>query len=223
MSIEQYYAFCISLTMALFIICIGVVVSLYYKLQGYANDSDLLVLDSKVSLWIFAALTVMTFFWGLTSSRLGGIPDAFMGMKEHPVLQFALIFSILGPVIELFWTVIYDCVSALITSKKINFKLIGKTYLWMILIYGIGAWLFGLLYPYVSEQSWYARGLIYLLGIYSIEYISAKLLETGIGKIPWDYSDHTNYHFQGAIRLDYAPAWFLFGLAMEQMFIKLIS
>lgn len=186
------------------------------------TTSDLLTLSSKVSIWAILAPMLLGFYVALLESQRGG-PTWFYHLLGHPSHFMGLLFFMVGPVIEVFWTSIYDAISTFARRKRLDYRFVGTTYLWMSLIYGFGAYLFGFVYSQITTIEWYWRGFIYLIGIYVVEYLSAKLLEKGIGVIPWNYSRHTNYHFQGAIRWDYAPAWFLFGLSMEQVYLTLLS
>lgn len=57
------------------------------------------------------------------------------------------------------------------------------------------------------------RGLIYMTGIFGVEYASGRLLQKK-GLFPWDYS-RCRWNIKGVIRLDYAPLWFAAGLLFE--------
>lgn len=99
-----------------------------------------------------------------------------------------------------------------------QFNLRGSTSLWMILDYGllgvllmpIKAGLLKCRFPLL------ARGLVYMLGIYAVEYVSGTLF-TAAGLHIWDYSD-LSYNLQGQVALVYAPIWYLLGIAAELMF-----
>jgi hypothetical protein len=54
-----------------------------------------------------------------------------------------------------------------------------------------------------------------MLGFFAVEYAAGWLLRRYTGACPWDYTKHTRRHFHGLIRWDYAPVWFLAGLALE--------
>ena len=81
-------------------------------------------------------------------------------------------------------------------------------------IYGFGGLLFELVHQTVSPLHWTLRGLIYVAGIFVVEYIAGWIIERLTGTIPWDYSDR-RWHLHGKIRLDYAPVWFCFGMFLE--------
>lgn len=73
------------------------------------------------------------------------------------------------------------------------------------------------LHEKIRTMPWYIRGIIYTIVIFTIEYISGWMLESFLGRCPWDYSSSTAYHINGYIRLDYAPAWFGLGLLFEKV------
>lgn len=123
-------------------------------------------------------------------------------------------YGLLGIAIEIVWTAVYDKVF----NKKPGWDLAGVTYIWMIPIYGCTVLFFEPLHSLLDSQLvvWYWRGLIYMNGIFLIEYVFGKLLEK-LGKCPWDYEKETTFHFQRVIRLDYIPVWFTLGLILEHV------
>ena len=83
----------------------------------------------------------------------------------------------------------------------------GQSSMWMFPIYGMAA----LIHP----LSLITRGLIYMSGIFGTEYLTGIFLKRR-GMCPWDYSD-AKLNYQGVIRLDFAPVWFLTGLLYERL------
>ena len=59
------------------------------------------------------------------------------------------------------------------------------------------------------------RGLFYMAMIFTMEYLSGRLLWKH-GLCPWDYGK-SRFHIHRIIRLDYAPWWFLAGLFFEKI------
>lgn len=98
-----------------------------------------------------------------------------------------------------------------------NLKLIGKSSLWMFPIYGCAAFLAPVMRRMKGAHV-LKRGLVYMLCIFSGEYISGILLKSR-NLCPWDYSK-SPYQLQGIIRLDYAPVWFLVGLLYERVLTR---
>ncbi len=110
---------------------------------------------------------------------------------------------------EILWT-------GLGSFLKGNLMLSSVTYLWMFPIYGLAVFL-ERIHDYIEELPWFIRGVIWVVIILSLEYLTGWLLKSFLGRCPWDYSDVTPYHIQGFIRLDYIPAWFLAGLVFERI------
>jgi uncharacterized membrane protein len=89
----------------------------------------------------------------------------------------------------------------------------GQTSLHMFPIYGMAA-LIEPLSTHLKKYHTVTRGIIYMLGIYAVEYTTGTYLKKR-GRCPWDYSS-SPYQIGGVIRLDYAPLWFLTGLFFEK-------
>ncbi len=148
------------------------------------------------------------------------------------LLRF-LLYGVIGMFGEVCWTALYDAISGtarapgdapgrvpLSTTGRL--RLAGHTYVWMLPIYGSAALLFEPAHDAVRHLPMFARGLVYMTGIFAVEYIAGFLLKRATGSCPWDYSwSRTSVH--GYIRLDYAPVWFLFGLFLERVHDVLIA
>ena len=108
------------------------------------------------------------------------------------------------------------CMEILVTSfdsfRKKDATLTGHTSLFMFPIYGAAVFLRPL-FILMSGFHRFVRGIIYMLCIFSGEYISGRFLRKK-GCCPWKY-DHSGWNVHGVVRLDYAPAWFLLGLLFE--------
>lgn len=110
------------------------------------------------------------------------------------------------------------CMEIVFTSLKAlrrrELTLEGNTSLWMFPIYGSAA----LLTPlgrFLKSRPLWLRGTAYMSLIFSIEYLSGRLLSRH--KIcPWDYS-RCRYRVGNVIRLDFAPLWFCLGLLLEHL------
>ena len=93
-----------------------------------------------------------------------------------------------------------------------DYRLVGKTSIWMFFIYGAGA----CLYPICRKSRKFpciVRGTIYAILIFIAEYISGKLLMM-INCCPWDYSG-AKWNIGKVIRLDFFIFWFGTGLLLE--------
>ena len=108
---------------------------------------------------------------------------------------------------EVFWT---GMGSALHKDKKLT----SNTSIWMFPIYGMAA-VIGPLSKKMKNRNMALRGLLYMNGIFSMEYLTGTLLKKK-NMCPWDYSN-APFNFRGVIRLDYAPVWFVTGLFFEKV------
>lgn len=124
-----------------------------------------------------------------------------------------VIYGLLGWCMEVVWTASREK----LTGKQAGWALRGTTYLWMFLIYGLIAPLFEPAHNAIRPWPWPIRGVLYVTGIFAIEYATGWLLRRFTGACPWDYTGYTRWHVNGLIRLDYAPAWFLMALVVERL------
>jgi uncharacterized membrane protein len=125
-----------------------------------------------------------------------------------------VIYGLLGWCVEIVWTASREK----ITGVQGDWKLRGTTYLWMFFIYGGAmAFLFEPVHNALRPLAWPVRGLVYVVGIFAVEYGAGWLLRRTTGACPWDYTGRSRWQVNGLIRLDYAPAWFVFGLVAEQV------
>lgn len=124
-----------------------------------------------------------------------------------------VIYGLLGWCGEIVWTAAREK----ITRRQRGWNLRGTSYLWMFPIYGLIAPLYEPAHNLVRAWGWPARGLVYALGFFAVEYAAGWLLRRLVGTCPWDYTKHSRWHVRGLIRLDYAPVWFLAGLALERV------
>ena len=129
-----------------------------------------------------------------------------------------LLYGVFGCCVE----VVFTGIKQLYRSRFRDWSLQGRSYAWMLPIYGSAALFFEPLHDAVSALAWPLRGLVYTAGIFLVEFVSGWLLRKFTGRCPWDYSQRARFHFRGLIRWDYAPLWFLFGLALEQLHNTLV-
>ena len=122
------------------------------------------------------------------------------------------IYGLLGWCFEVVWTAVSEKVS----GGQRDWQLTGHTYLWMFPIYGLLAPMGEPVHNFIRPHIWPLRGLVYLIGIWSVEFATGWLLKKLTGKCPWGYS-HLRGNIQGMIALEYAPVWFLFGLGFERV------
>jgi hypothetical protein len=82
-------------------------------------------------------------------------------------------------------------------------------------IYSGALFVFERVHGAIALWPWLARGVIYMIGAFAVEAATGHLLRAVTGRVPWDYSYARASALGGAIRLDYAPLWFGFGLVLE--------
>lgn len=126
-----------------------------------------------------------------------------------------LIYGLLGWGLEVFWT-------GLGSAIRGDVRLTAGTYLWMFPIYGSAIYLESV-HDRIRDRPWYIRGVIWVLLIWIIEYVSGGLIRLVTGVSPWDYSNSTRWQLHGLIRFDMAPLWLITGLLFERVHDFLIG
>ena len=129
-----------------------------------------------------------------------------------------LIYGALGWCFEIVWTAL----TGKVRGMQPDWRLTGHTYLWMFPIYGLLAPIGEPVHNALRDYPWILRGTIYLLAIWAVEFVTGWLIKVLTGKCPWDYS-HLRGNFHGIVALEYAPVWFLFGLAFERVHDALVK
>jgi uncharacterized membrane protein len=122
-----------------------------------------------------------------------------------------MLYAFLGLLLEV-------TLGAVISLSEGKYTLRGNTSLWMLLDYG----LFGVILMPIKQRlvlfrlPLLIRGIIYMLLIYAVEYLSGTLF-TAFGLHIWSYHHH-QYHLHGQIALNYAPLWYCLGLFAELIY-----
>ena len=129
-----------------------------------------------------------------------------------------LLYGFLGWSVEVFWSAIED----IWPMRKWDWRLKGQSTLWSFPIYGMAVFLFEPLHDAVRHLPWVARGMIYVAGIWIVEYAAGWILRRGVGVCPWDYTNY-RHHLKGLISWDYLPLWFIFGFVLEYMHDRLVA
>ncbi len=134
-------------------------------------------------------------------------------------------YGLLGWAIEIVWSAAGAAVfgqsapfAAAAPSGRGRWALAGRTYLWMFPIYGLLVFLYEPMHQALRATAWPLRAVAYAAGFLAVEYVSGWLLRRMTGACPWDYATRASpsrWQVHGLIRLDYAPAWALLGLALE--------
>jgi len=128
------------------------------------------------------------------------------------------IYGLLGWCFEVVWSAVTETA----WGKQRDWRLVGHTYLWMFPIYGLLATLGEPIHNFLRPHTWLLRGLAYLLGIWIVEYVTGWLIKKLTGRCPWDYSNFPG-NFHGIVTLEYAPVWFILGLAFERVHDALVK
>ncbi len=123
-------------------------------------------------------------------------------------MQRFYIYGLLGWCLEVLWTGLGSLLAG-------DVRLTAKTYLWMFPIYGMAV-LFEPIHDFIRPLPLWARGTLWMLLFFTVEYLTGWLLKNMLGVIPWDYS-YAPFNIHGLIRLDYAPVWFCAGLLYEKV------
>ena len=116
------------------------------------------------------------------------------------------LYGFIGICLEILWT-------GLDSLLKCDFSLMGRTSIWMIFIYGLALFLEPF-HDILKKYNFVIRGIIYMILIFEVEYLSGSLLRYFLGVCPWQYD---YYSLNGLITLYYIPVWFLLGFLFEKI------
>jgi len=124
-----------------------------------------------------------------------------------------LVTGALGMTVEIAFTAFSD---PLFHPAKPNLPLTfrGYSYPWMFPVYASAGILFPWAMSYLKKIHLLLRAVCYVVGIYGIEFLAGLILTHLTGACPWEY--RSGYHIEGFIKLDYALAWYIFGIGMER-------
>ena len=128
-----------------------------------------------------------------------------------------LFFACFGITTEVFVVALTNLYNGTPYCGEPLWSLTGKTYVWMAFIYALIPLIAGVVYGKLKSLPTLLRWLAYTFLIFGVEYLSGLLLEILTGSCPWKYT--TGWHISGYIRLDYAPAWFVFSAMVEQLYL----
>lgn len=125
-----------------------------------------------------------------------------------------LIFAFGGMLGEVFY-------GASLSAWNGNWSLYGQSSPWMMIDYGL---LGIILWPIaVKLTQWKlplpVRAFVYMLLIYSVEYVSGIIFTWGMGLRVWSY-EGIPYNLHGQIMLYSAPIWYGLGLCAEFLYRK---
>ena len=124
----------------------------------------------------------------------------------------ALGYGLLGWAAEVAFTGVHDAVD----PRSRNWRLQGHSYLWMLPIYGLLAYMYEPLHDRVRHRRAWQRAVAYAGGFIAVEYATGVALRRAVGLVPWDYTEHSRFALPGgAIRLDYIPVFAAVGMLLE--------
>jgi len=116
--------------------------------------------------------------------------------------------------------VVYTAVTESIPSR--DWRLVGRTFLWMFPIYGLIAVLYEPVHDLIREAPLILRAAVYSVGFTVVEYISGWVIERITGRCPWDYSDK-RFAINKYVRWDFFIVWAVIGLALEPVHDLLVE
>jgi len=129
-------------------------------------------------------------------------------------LERAAAYGVLGWGTEVAFTAVQGVVNG--TSR--DWRLRGHSYLWMLPIYGLLAFLYEPLHDRMRERPAWQRGFAYASGFLACELATGTAIRRAVGLVPWDYTGRSRFAMaHGTVRLDYAPFWALAGLLIERL------
>lgn len=131
-----------------------------------------------------------------------------------PGLRF-LAYGLVGSLVEAAFT------SAVASFGARRLVVHGPSTPFMLALYGLALPLFEPLHDRVRDRPAWQRGAAYAVGVISVEAISGLAWRRWSSRVPWEY--RSGLVVAGVIRLDYAPAWALLGLAAERFHDALTS
>ncbi|MBV8194737.1 MAG: hypothetical protein JOY80_04340 [Candidatus Dormibacteraeota bacterium] len=128
-------------------------------------------------------------------------------------LERAAFYGALGWATE----VAFSGVQGVLRSDR-DWRLRGHSYLWMLPIYGLAAFLFEPAHDLARRRSVWQRAALYAAGFSAVEYATGMAIRRMVGVVPWDYTGHGRFVVPGgAVRLDFMPVWAVAGLALERI------
>ncbi len=130
-------------------------------------------------------------------------------------------FGCIGTTTEVMFTAIGEAIGQWRSGDSLDLALRGHSYLWMFFIYGLAALMFPIFYPLIANRHVLVRLLVYMIAIFTVEYLAGAILQSTTGSCPWHYD--SIWAIDGYIRLDYGPFWMAFGYGIEKVFLLLHS
>jgi uncharacterized membrane protein len=130
-------------------------------------------------------------------------------MDRKNTLQKYMFYGVLGLALEIFFTGFKSLLNNDLTLE-------GKSYIWMFFIYGLAVFAEPI-HDRIRDKSFIIRGLIYMVLIYTVEFITGGFIMLLIGKCPWDYTGNGENSISSIISIKFVPIWFALGLFLEKV------
>lgn len=125
-----------------------------------------------------------------------------------------IIYGLTGLCLEVLWTGFDSMI-------KGDIRLTGSTYIWMFPIYGL-ALLLEFVHDRIRHFPNLIRGSVYMVLIFTGEFLAGLFLRKILGVCPWDYKNEP-LAIYGIITLRYIPVWFITGLLFEKLHDVLVN
>ncbi len=139
------------------------------------------------------------------------------------LLAYFVLFAVFGVAFEVSWVSLLDFI------KTGNPRLKGRSSLWMFPVYGCLLFVVLFVTSVFPNCPWWFRGVVYVVLIFILEYLSGAFVKGLTGVAPWDYGKKTSdgvgspkrYSIDGLICLEYLPLWYFGGLLAELFLVFL--
>jgi uncharacterized membrane protein len=116
-----------------------------------------------------------------------------------------------------FSEVLFTALKSLALHRDITLH--GNTQLWVIILYSLGGLWFEVLERLMRDYSLPKRVPVYVMSVWTIEYIAGMALVYLIGDCPWRYHEWSNIH--GLIQLNYFPVWAVMSIVADRLILYL--
>lgn len=120
-------------------------------------------------------------------------------------LRRYIIYGLIGICLEIFWTGFESLLHS-------NYAMEAKTSIWMFFIYGLAVF-FEPIHHKTKRTNPMIRGLLYMIVIYTVEFLTGGILKLLLGVCPWNYTDWGSVY--GLITLSFMPVWAALGFIFE--------
>lgn len=128
-------------------------------------------------------------------------------MGKSMFLRRYIIYGLIGICLEIFWTGLESLLNK-------NYTMEAKTSVWMFFIYGLAVF-FEPIHHKIKGLNPMIRGSLYMIIIYTVEFLTGGVLKIILGVCPWNYADWGSIY--GLITLSFMPVWSALGFIFERI------